>query len=49
MDRLRVGGSENSRKAKFYSLTKKGRKQLEVETTNWERLAAAVAQILETS
>jgi PadR family transcriptional regulator PadR len=43
------GESENSRKAKFYSLTKKGRKQLEVETTNWERLAAAVAQVLETS
>ena len=43
------GESENSRRAKFYSLTKKGRKQLEVETTNWERLAAAVAQILETT
>ena len=43
------GESENSRRAKYYSLTKKGRKQLEVETTNWERLAAAVAQILETT
>ena len=43
------GESDNSRRAKYYSLTKKGRKQLEVETTNWERLAAAVAQILETT
>ena len=43
------GESENGRRAKYYSLTKKGRKQLEVETTNWERLAAAVAQILETT
>ena len=41
------GESENGRKAKYYNLTKKGRKQLEVETTNWERLAAAVVQILE--
>ena len=44
-----MGRIDNSRRAKFYSLTKKGRKQLEVETTNWERLAAAVAQILETT
>jgi len=43
------GESENGRRAKYYNLTKKGRKQLEVETTNWERLAAAVAQILETT
>jgi len=43
------GESENGRRAKYYSLSKKGRKQLEVETTNWERLAAAVAQILETT
>ena len=43
------GESENGRRAKYYSLTKKGRKQLEVETTNWERLAAAVVQILETT
>ena len=40
------GDSENNRKAKYYRLTKAGRKQLEVETDNWERLAAAVAQIL---
>lgn len=43
------GESDNSRRAKYYSLTKKGRKQLELETTNWERLAAAVAQVLETT
>jgi DNA-binding PadR family transcriptional regulator len=43
------GESENGRRAKYYSLSKKGRKQLEVETTNWERLAAAVTQILETT
>ncbi len=43
------GESDNSRRAKYYCLTKKGRKQLELETTNWERLAAAVAQILETT
>ena len=43
------GDSDNNRKAKFYSLTKPGRKQLEVETSNWERLSAAVRQILETA
>lgn len=43
------GESENSRRAKYYRLTKKGHKQLEVETTHWERLAAAVTQILETT
>ena len=41
------GDSENNRRAKYYRLTKAGRKQLEVETSNWERLAAAVAQVLE--
>lgn len=41
------GDSENNRRAKFYHLTKIGRKQLEVETSNWERLAAAVGQVLE--
>lgn len=43
------GPSENNRRAKFYSLTKAGRKQLETERATWERLAAAVAQILETA
>ncbi len=43
------GDSDNNRKAKFYSLTKAGRKQLELETSNWDRLSAAVRQILETA
>ena len=43
------GASENNRRAKFYRLTSAGRQQLEVETAKWERLAAAVAQILETA
>src|SRR5438067_13654891 len=40
--------SENNRRAKYYSLTRTGRKQLEVETASWERLAAAIRQILQT-
>src|SRR5215813_4310023 len=36
------GTSENNRKARFYSLTKAGRKQLTVETSRWRRLAAAI-------
>jgi PadR family transcriptional regulator, regulatory protein PadR len=47
--RAEWGPSENNRRAKFYSLTKTGRKQLEEERANWERLAAAVAQVLETA
>ncbi len=43
------GESENNRRAKFYKLTAAGRRQLEVEETNWERLAAAVRTILETA
>ena len=34
------GTSENNRKAKFYAITKRGQKQLEVETENWERISA---------
>jgi transcriptional regulator len=41
--------SENNRRAKYYSLTGAGRKQLEVETANWERLSAAIRQILQTA
>ena len=41
------GTSENGRKAKFYSLTTKGRKQLQVEVENWERATALVARFLE--
>jgi len=40
------GNSENNRQAKFYELTKRGRKQLAEETANWERLASAVARVL---
>src|SRR5712675_3553941 len=40
------GTSENNRKAKYYRLTPKGRKQLAVETTKWEKLARAIARVL---
>ncbi len=39
--------TENSRRAKFYELTRAGRKQLEVETTDWRRRATAVARLLD--
>jgi PadR family transcriptional regulator, regulatory protein PadR len=41
------GISENNRRAKYYELTRAGRKQLEAETDSWRKLTAAVAQILE--
>jgi transcriptional regulator len=40
------GTSENNRRAKFYALTAKGRKQLALETGKWNRLADAIARIL---
>jgi transcriptional regulator len=40
------GTSENNRKAKFYSITKRGRKQLDVETENWERISAVIGRVL---
>ena len=40
------GTSENNRRAKFYSLTPKGRKQLQVETSRWDKLARAIARVL---
>jgi PadR family transcriptional regulator, regulatory protein PadR len=40
------GPSENNRRAKFYRLTAKGRKQLAIETNKWDRLAGAIARIL---
>ena len=43
------GASENNRKARFYRLTRSGRKRLDEETASWERLAAAVARVLETA
>ena len=38
--------TDKSRRAKFYSLTRAGRKQLEVETANWNRRASAIARLL---
>ena len=43
------GASENNRRAKFYELTRAGRRQLEIERTAWEKLTAAVARVLETA
>jgi PadR family transcriptional regulator len=43
------GNSDNNRRAKFYELTKNGRRQLTDETDSWERFAAAVARVLEAS
>src|SRR5262245_5991585 len=40
------GTSENNRRAKYYRLTAKGRKQLELETGRWDKLVRAVARIL---
>lgn len=39
--------SENNRRAKYYSLTRLGRKELEKETANWRRLSAAISQVVE--
>lgn len=38
--------SENSRRAKFYTLTRAGKKQLELETADWTRRASAIARLL---
>ena len=43
------GASENNRRAKYYELTRTGRKQLATEKSQWKKLAAAVAQVLETA
>src|SRR5271168_3095988 len=40
------GTSENNRRAKFYALTAKGRRQLTIETGKWDKLVQAIAQIL---
>jgi PadR family transcriptional regulator PadR len=47
--RAEWGEAETGREAKFYSLTKVGRKQLESETANWDRLSEAVTLILRTA
>jgi PadR family transcriptional regulator, regulatory protein PadR len=41
------GASENNRRARYYSLTRAGRKQLESELANWDRLAGAINLVLE--
>ena len=46
--KARWGVSENSRRAKYYELTKNGRRQLDVERDAWARLTAAMAQVLGT-
>ena len=40
------GTSDNNRKAKFYSITARGRKQLAVETENWERISGVMGRVL---
>ena len=40
------GTSDNNRKAKFYSITRHGRKQLQAEAKNWERITAVVGRVL---
>ena len=40
------GLSDNNRRARFYSITKRGLKQLAVETENWERIAAVIGRVL---
>jgi PadR family transcriptional regulator PadR len=47
--KARWGASENNRRAKYYELTAAGRKQLEREESDWNKLAAAVAQVLRTA
>jgi len=41
------GSSENNRKAKFYSITRRGRKELSAETENWERIAGVMGRVLQ--
>ncbi len=41
------GQSENNRRAKYYGLTKAGRKQLETEAAGWEQMCAAIGRVLQ--
>jgi PadR family transcriptional regulator len=43
------GLSENNRKARHYKLTRVGRKQLDAESSNWDRLAEAIAKVMQTA
>jgi len=47
--RAEWGQSENNRRAKYYSLTKDGRKYLQQEQANWERLSLAIGLVLKTT
>ena len=40
------GASENNRRARFYSITRRGRKQLALETESWERIAGVIGRVL---
>jgi PadR family transcriptional regulator len=44
--RSKWGVSENNRRARFYSLTRPGKRQLEVETKDWERMASLITRML---
>ena len=41
--------TENNRRAKYYSLTRSGRKQLETEQANWDRMSAVIAMVMESA
>jgi DNA-binding PadR family transcriptional regulator len=41
-----MGVSENNRRARYYSITRKGLKQLTIETENWERISGVIARVL---
>lgn len=43
------GASENNRKARFYTITRKGRRQLTAETANWQRIANIMGRLLRTA
>ncbi len=47
--KARWGASKNNRRAKYYELTKAGRKHLESEESAWQKLTAAIGQVLETA
>jgi PadR family transcriptional regulator len=47
--KARWGTTENNRRAKYYELTRRGGAQLQAETEAWRKLAATVAQVLETA
>jgi transcriptional regulator len=46
---FKEGTSKNNRRAKYYRLTAKGRRQLEVESSKWEKMATAIARVLRQS